>query len=114
MYDPYIDLSQDDEFVQLQTLEDLLLSAQVVFLAVPLTDETMHMIGAEQLRLLQPSACLVNVGRGGLVDEAALVTYLQSESTAAYYGDVREGEPTITPALERLLKLDNVVMTTHL
>ena len=61
-----------------QELEDLLKESDYVLLAVPHTEETEKMIGAEQLALMKPSAFLVNICRGGVVDEAALIDALQS------------------------------------
>ncbi len=91
-------------------LEQLLASADVVSLHCPLTAETRHLISAERLALLRDGALLVNVARGPVVDEAALVAVLQGGRIAAAL-DVYEHEPRVHPGL---LGLDNVTLAPHL
>ena len=69
------------------------------------------MIGAEELRLMKPTAFLLNTARGKLVDEAALADALENGQIAGAALDVFEKEPEIT---QRLKKLDNVVLTPHI
>jgi glyoxylate reductase len=92
-------------------LERLLAEADVVSLHVPLTPETRHLIGRDELRLMKPSAVVVNVARGPILDEAALVEALESGEIAGAALDVYEHEPEVSAAL---LDLENVVLTPHL
>jgi glyoxylate reductase len=89
---------------------DLLREADYVVLAVPLSPETRHLIGAAELALMKPTAYLVNVARGPVVDEAALVEALRSRRIAGAGLDVFEDEPRVHPGL---LELEQVVLTPH-
>jgi len=91
-------------------LDELLGSADVVSLHCPLTAATHHLISAERLALLRPGALLVNVARGPIVDEAALVEALRKGRIAAAL-DVYEHEPRVHPGL---LGLNNVTLVPHL
>jgi glyoxylate reductase len=92
-------------------LGELLETADVVSLHVPLAPETRHLIGERELALMKPTAYLVNTSRGPIVDEAALVRALRNETIAGAALDVFEHEPEVT---EGLLSLENVVLTPHL
>lgn len=92
------------------SLEELLSKADHVILVLPYSKEAYHLIGAEQIALMKPTATLVNIARGGLVDENALADALAAHRIAAAGLDVFEGEPQVNP---RLLALDNVVLTPH-
>jgi glyoxylate reductase len=92
-------------------LDRLLAEADVVSLHVPLTAETTHLIGAPELALMRPSAVLVNVSRGPVVDEAALVDALVEGRIAGAALDVYEHEPEVSAGL---LGLENVVLSPHL
>lgn len=92
-------------------LDVLLSQADIVSLHVPLSDETRHLIDARRLRLLKPSAVLVNTARGPVVDEAALLAALRDGVIAGAALDVYEHEPEVT---EGLLSLENVVLSPHL
>ena len=92
-------------------LERLLAEADVLSLHCPLTPETHHLIGPEELAAMKPSAVLVNAARGPVVDEAALAGALAERRIAAAGLDVYEREPQVEPAL---LDLDNVVLSPHL
>jgi glyoxylate reductase len=94
------------------TLPDLLRQADFVTLNVPLTAETRHMIGREQLALMKPTAMLINAARGGVVDHAALLEALQQRRIGGAALDVTEPEPL--PRDHPLLTLDNVVIAPHL
>jgi glyoxylate reductase len=94
-----------------RTLADLLREADFVVLAVPLTAETRHLIGAAELARMKPTAFLVNVARGPVVDEAALVEALRTGRIAGAGLDVFEDEPTLHPGL---LELENVALTPHI
>jgi glyoxylate reductase len=93
------------------TLEAMLERVDIVSLNTPETPETRHMINAERLRLMQPHAYLINVARGTLVDEGALVSALKMGSIAGAGLDVFEHEPAVSP---ELLKLPNVVLLPHM
>lgn len=92
-------------------LPRILRQADVVVVSVVLTPATRGMIGAEELRMMRPTAFLVNVARGGVIDEAALVAALEAGGIAGAGLDVFAGEP-IDPG-HPLLRLDNVVLTPH-
>lgn len=92
-------------------LDELLRAADVVSLHVPLSDETRHLIDERALRLMKPTAVLVNTSRGPIVDEAALARALSEKRIAGAALDVFEREPEVT---EELLGLENVVLTPHL
>jgi glyoxylate reductase len=92
-------------------LRELLAEADVVSLHTPLTEETRHLIGRNELERMRPSAVLVNVARGPIVDEAALSKALEAGEIAGAALDVYEREPEVHPGL---LGLENVVLTPHL
>jgi glyoxylate reductase len=94
-----------------EPLEPLLREADVVSLHCPLTPETRHLIDRNALRLLKPTAVLVNTSRGPVVDEAALVEALREGRIAGAALDVYELEPEVS---EALLGFENVVLTPHL
>ena len=89
----------------------LLRQADHLLLVLPYSASSHHTIGAEELRLMKPTATLTNIARGGIVDDAALAAALKAGTIAAAGLDVFEGEPRIHPAL---LGLANVVLTPHI
>lgn len=91
--------------------EELLKTADHVMLVVPYSAESHHTIGAAELALMKPSATLVNIARGGIVDDAALAAALRENRIAAAGLDVFEGEPKVHPDL---LTVPNVVLTPHI
>lgn len=91
--------------------EVLLRSADHVLLALPYTVASHHTIGAPELALMKPTATLVNIARGGIVDDAALAHALRTHQIAAAGLDVFEDEPVVHPDL---LALSNVVLTPHI
>ena len=91
--------------------EQLLKTADHVVLVVPYSAQSHHTIGAVELALMKPTATLVNIARGGIVDDAALAVALREKRIAAAGLDVFEGEPKVHPDL---LKLTNVVLTPHI
>jgi glyoxylate reductase len=93
------------------SLEELLAAADVVSLHLPLTDESRHLIDAAALARMKPTAVLVNVSRGPIVDEEALVAALVEGRIAGAALDVFEREPEVHPGL---LELENVVLVPHL
>jgi hydroxypyruvate reductase len=93
------------------TWTDLARASDVLVLAVPGTDDLTHVVGADVLAALGPRGRLVNVGRGSLVNTAALITALEQGTIAGAALDVLEGEPQV-PAC--LAALPNVVLTPHI
>ena len=91
--------------------DQLLQSCDHLMLVLPYSAESHHAIGAAELALMKPAATLVNIARGGIVDDAALAQALRTGRLAAAGLDVFEGEPTIHPDL---LALPNVVLTPHI
>ena len=91
--------------------EDLLRQADHLVLVLPYSKESHHSIGAAELAQMKPTATLVNIARGGIVDDAALATALQNKQIAAAGLDVFEGEPSVHP---QLLTVPNVVLTPHI
>jgi len=91
--------------------EELLKTADHVMLVVPYSPESHHTIGAAELALMKPTANLINIARGGIVDDAALAVALRENRIAAAGLDVFEGEPTVHPDL---LTVPNVVLTPHI
>ncbi|WP_282772226.1 2-hydroxyacid dehydrogenase [Saccharomonospora viridis] len=93
------------------TLEELLRESDVVSLHCPLTPQTRHLIDADALATMKPTAYLINTTRGAVVDEAALADALANGVIAGAGLDVFEKEPEVHPTL---LELDNVALTPHL
>ncbi|HZO03046.1 MAG TPA: hydroxyacid dehydrogenase [Burkholderiales bacterium] len=113
VHDPYIPASHvtalGGRFVQ---LEELMAEADFVTLHCPLNKETRHLIGERQLSLMKKSAYLVNLARGGVVDEAALHAVLNEQRIAGAAIDVMEIEP---PSRDNpLIRLGNVIFTPHI
>ncbi|MES2247663.1 MAG: D-glycerate dehydrogenase [Pseudomonadota bacterium] len=91
--------------------EELLKTADHVVLVVPYSPASHHTIGAAEIALMKPTATLVNIARGGIVDDAALAVALREKRIAAAGLDVFEGEPKVHPDL---LTVPNVVLTPHI
>jgi gluconate 2-dehydrogenase len=91
--------------------DELLRTADHVVLVLPYSPESHHTIGAAELALMKPTATLVNIARGGIVDDAALAAALKARRIAAAGLDVFEGEPSVHPDL---LTVPNVVLTPHI
>ncbi|MBA4267996.1 MAG: 3-phosphoglycerate dehydrogenase [Methylobacterium sp.] len=94
------------------TLDEILAQADIVSLHCPLTPETTNLIGREAFAKMKKTAVLINVARGGVVDESALVIALRDRVIAGAAMDVYAIEPL--PADSELLTLDNLVVTPHL
>jgi len=109
-FDPYFE--GDPSPAELVDLETLLKLSDVVSIHARLTDETHHLIGAEQIALMKPAAVLVNTARSGLLDEDALINALSERRITGAALDVFDTEPL--PRGHALLKLDNVTITPHL
>jgi gluconate 2-dehydrogenase len=91
--------------------DDLLRTSDHVMLVLPYSASSHHTIGAKELALMKPTATLINIARGGIVDDAALAEALRTGGIAAAGLDVFEGEPSVHPAL---LNVPNVVLTPHI
>jgi len=91
--------------------EELLKTADHVVLVLPYSPASHHTIGAAELAMMKPTATLVNIARGGIVDDAALAKALRDKTIAAAGLDVFEGEPKVHPDL---LTVPNVVLTPHI
>jgi len=107
-------LSEADEKAcgaQYVSKEELLRTADHVVLVLPYSAQSHHTIGAKEIALMKPTATLVNIARGGIVDDEALAQALKEKKIFAAGLDVFEGEPTVHP---ELLKLSNVVLAPHI
>ncbi|MBA4327008.1 MAG: D-glycerate dehydrogenase [Polaromonas sp.] len=91
--------------------EELLKTADHVVLVLPYSPASHHTIGAAELAMMKPTATLVNIARGGIVDDVALAKALRDKTIAAAGLDVFEGEPKVHPDL---LTVPNVVLTPHI
>ena len=110
-YDPYVRQEDNLPGISLTSLEDVLGQADYVSLHAALTEETRHMIGADQLNIMKPTAYFINTSRGALVDEDALYNALSQKQIAGAALDVFNEEP---PKDSPLLGLENVVVTAHI
>lgn len=111
-YDPYISQDSAKQMgVSLVDLETLLREADAVSLHCPLASETYHLIGEKELKLMKKSAILINISRGAVVDEHALVEALKKKQIAGAGLDVFEEEP-VKPD-NPLLHMENVAATLH-
>jgi D-3-phosphoglycerate dehydrogenase len=112
-YDPYLTEEKAKQLgVKLVDLETIYRNADYITLHVPKTKETAGMIGEKQLEMMKPTVRLINVARGGLIDEQALANALINKKIAGAAIDVFSSEPAL--ASNPLLGLDNVVHTPHL
>jgi len=91
--------------------ETLLAESDHLVVVVPYSAESHHLVGAAELARMKPTATIVNIARGGVVDDAALAAALRAGRPAAAGLDVFEGEPSVHP---ELLELPNVVLTPHI
>jgi gluconate 2-dehydrogenase len=91
--------------------DELLRESDVIILILPYTPETHYFIGRAELDKMKPSAVLINMARGGIVDDTALAEALKARRIWAAGLDVYENEPRVNPAL---MELDNVVLSPHI
>ncbi len=111
-YDPPIkEIIQKMKGVEYRELEELLRESDFITLHTPLTKQTHHLIGKNELDLMKPTAILINTCRGPVVDEKALVLALKRGKIAGAGLDVFENEPRLYPGLT---KLENVVLLPHI
>lgn len=115
-YDPYVTSARAQQLgVQLVTLDELVAESDFITIHMPKTPETTGMIAAEQFAAMKPTAFVVNVARGGLIDEADLHEALVAGEIAGAGLDVFTSEPPAEDSTARaLLGLPNVVVTPHL
>ncbi|MEK7585343.1 MAG: D-glycerate dehydrogenase [Patescibacteria group bacterium] len=112
----YYDVARNEEFEKNYNakyeseVEAVLKQADYISIHVPLLDSTRHLINADRLKLMKPTAVLVNTSRGPVIDEAALVEALKSGTIRGAGLDVYEHEPALAP---ELATLDNVILTPH-
>ncbi|MEW5907725.1 MAG: D-glycerate dehydrogenase [Patescibacteria group bacterium] len=112
----YYDIKRDENFekqfnAQYKEINDLLKESDFVSIHVPLLESTKHLINTERLKIMKPTAYLVNTSRGPVIDEKALVEALKNKIIKGAALDVFEEEPKLAKGLE---KLDNVILTPHI
>jgi phosphoglycerate dehydrogenase-like enzyme len=100
-----------DELLPPNDLEYLLRESDYVVLALPLTPQSHHLIGEEQLRMMKPTAVIVNIARGGVIDQEALIRALKTGTIQGAVVDVTDPEPL--PPENELWTLPNVLITPH-
>jgi phosphoglycerate dehydrogenase-like enzyme len=111
-HDPFADPKVAAELgIELVSLEDVFGRADIVSVSCPLTPETHHLVNAERLALMKPTAFFINTARGPIVDQKALTKVLQERRIAGAGLDVLEQEPP--DADDPILKLDNVILAPH-
>ena len=110
VYDPFP--REDSDGVKYVSLEEVLKNSDFVSIHCPLNDKTRHIINAETLAMMKPTAFFINTARGALVDEPALIEALKNKTIAGAALDVQEVEPLA--ASSELFKMDNVILTPHM
>lgn len=111
-HDPYADAAVAAELgIELVGLEDLFRRADILSVSCPLTPETHHIVNAERLALMKPTAYLINTARGPIVDQKALTDVLRRRAIAGAGLDVLEEEPPDPD--DPILQLDNVILSPH-
>lgn len=110
--DPYInEVLEKKTGAKRVKMEELLRKSDFISLHISLKESTHHLIGAREISLLKPTACLINTSRGPIVDEKALIRALKDGKIGGAGLDVYEDEPNIP---EELIKLSNVVLLPHI
>jgi len=112
----YYDVKRNEDLekkynIEYRELDDLLKEVDFVSLHTILTDDTRHLINAERLKIMKPTAYLINTSRGPIIDEKALLEVLKNKTIAGAALDVFENEPELTPGLT---ELENIVLTPHI
>ncbi len=111
-HDPYADEKVAQELgIELVSLEDVFRRSDVLSVSCPLSPETHHLVNAEKLALMKPTAYLINTARGPIVDQKALTKILQERRIAGAGLDVLEEEPP--DSRDPILTLDNVILAPH-
>jgi D-3-phosphoglycerate dehydrogenase len=113
--DPYISPKRAQDLgVRLVGLDELCRTCDIVTVHTPLNDETRGLIGADQLALMKDGVILLNVARGGILDEPSLLAALQSGKVSLAAVDVWSEEPPATETLKQLIAQERLVVTPHL
>lgn len=111
-HDPYVDPSVPRSLgIRMVDLDSLFQEADILTINCPLTEETRHLVNAERLGLMKPTAYLINTARGPILDQEALVDVLSKNRIAGAGLDVLEREPPDPE--DPILKLDNVILAPH-
>jgi glyoxylate reductase len=97
-----------------ESLDQMLARVDIVSVNCPHTPATFHLLSARRLKLLKPSAIIVNTARGEIIDEAALIKMLEAGEIAGAGLDVLEHEPAVPPKLARLAKAGKVTLLPHM
>jgi lactate dehydrogenase-like 2-hydroxyacid dehydrogenase len=105
------DATERELGVQYQPLTEVIAKSDFLSLHLSYSPAVHHMLGAEEFKMMKPSAFIINAARGPIIDEAALLAALQAKTIAGAALDVYEFEPKVTAGLE---KLDNVILCPHL
>lgn len=115
-FDPYVTQDALPEDIRLMTLDELFGAADVITIHVPLTKETHHLISYDQINKMKDGAYIVNLSRGGVLDEEAAYEALKSGKLAGVGCDVLEDEPGPEEPVKqnKLFDLDNFLITPHL
>jgi len=113
IYDPYVSEKKlPNGTSSAKSLKELLQKADIVTIHCPLTKDTYHLLGEDELLYMKPNAYLINTARGGIVDEGALINILKKGLIAGAALDTFEKEP---PSFNSdIFKLDNVITTAHI
>ncbi len=112
-YDPFLSKEVAEGLgVEIVELKELFERSDYITVHTPLTEETKHIISEEEFKIMKKGVRLINCARGGIIDEAALITAIKEGKVAGAALDVFEKEPVAADS--ELLKLDNVVVTPHL
>lgn len=112
VYDPFVAPTDATAMgARLTTLDELLAESDFVSIHCPLNDQTRNLIGDQELRLMKPTAYLINTARGGIVDEQALMAALREKRIAGAALDCFANEPVVTPSA--FGEFDNVVLAPH-
>ncbi|HET7715834.1 MAG TPA: NAD(P)-dependent oxidoreductase, partial [Bauldia sp.] len=111
-HDPYADRAVAEELgIELVGIDDLFRRSDILSVTCPLTPETWHIVNAERIAQMKPTAYLINTARGPIVDQKALTAALQERRIAGAGLDVLEQEPPDPD--DPILKLDNVILAPH-
>ncbi|HVX12312.1 MAG TPA: NAD(P)-dependent oxidoreductase [Pirellulales bacterium] len=110
-FDPYLALDHAAEGIEMLGLDQVLTESDFIVVCCALTAETRHLLDARRLRLMKPTAYLINIARGPIVDQAALTAALVERRIAGAALDVFETEPVV--ADDPILQLDNVIVAPH-
>lgn len=111
-YDPYVKESANLSNIELVDLETLIKESDFISIHVPLTPDTRNLISSKEMHQMKKGAFIINTARGGIVDENALYQFLTNGHLGGAALDVTEQEPI--QADSPLLKLDNVIITSHI